>query len=721
MTGTTTTIHVGGMTCGSCVSHVEKALRRVPGVSDASVNLATEQAAIVHDLDVATPEALAEAVREAGYKADPVPVPGDEHQHDAAVEEVGVWRRRALIGLCLGLPVGVLGMTVPGRASGVVQLVLTGVLQVYIGALYYRGAWHAARRLRANMDTLVALGTTAAFAFSVRTLMRGDAHLYFDTAAVILALIAVGKWMEAGAKRSARQAISGLLSLRPPSAIVERAEGTVEVAVDQVRVGDTVVVKPGSGIPVDGTVLSGSSAVDESMVTGESMPVEKQAGDAVIGGTINQNGSLRVRATRFGSESMLGQIVSLVERAQASKSRVQRLADAVAGVFVPVVLLAAIGTVSAWGLAAGEWTRGMTAAIAVLIVACPCALGLATPTAVMVGSGVGARRGILFKDAAVLERAGAIDTVVFDKTGTLTLGRPIVTDVVSFDPSRSADEVLALAAGVERDSEHPIARAVLAGADSAGLVVPPARGFMSLPGGGVCATVGDVHIHAGKAETTDGDPRINALAAAGKTVIVVSADAPGGFARRVLGAIAVSDAIKPGAARAVERLHELGLSVTLLSGDNAGAASATAAACGITAVRAGVPPEGKEAYIRSVRGTGRRVAMVGDGINDAPALAAADVGIAMGGGTDIAKESGDIVLMSGDVSLVPDAIRLSRAMMRRIRIGLFWAFAYNTVLVPVAAAGFLNPMLAAGAMAFSSVSVVVNALLLRRFGRDDGG
>lgn len=714
---TKATIKITGMTCGSCVARVESALRRTPGVREAAVNFANERASVTYDELAVNLDTLREAVERAGYEADherPESDSGHEQhgEHLGDDTELGIWRRRALTGLIIGTPVAILGMGVEGPLSGLVQLVLTAALQGYIGQLYYRGAWKGVRHLRANMDTLVALGTTAAFLYSVYTLFQGARHFYFDTAAVILVLIAVGKWMEARAKGAARRAISGLLSLQPPVALVERNGQVTEVPVSEVIQGDVVVVRPGGRIPVDGTVVDGSSVVDESMVTGESMPVEKGTGDSVVGGTVNQTGSLRFGVTRLGHQSVLGQIVDLVEQAQASKARAQRLADAVAGVFVPIVLGVAIVTLIAWGMA-GDWAEGTTAMIAVLIVACPCALGLATPTAIMVGTGVGARRGILIKDAAVLERVGTIDTVILDKTGTLTVGRPAVTDVVPLADEVSESTLMGLAASVEQDSEHPIGRAIVEWAENQGVAMEKATGFSSMTGQGVQATVKGRRIQVGRPAEGDVDARIGELRAAAKTVVVVAVEGDSG--RRLLGVIAVADPLKPGAAEAVNRLHRLGLSVVLMTGDNAETAKAIARQVGIDDVHAGVLPQHKQAKVHEVQAMGRRVAMVGDGINDAPALAAADVGIAMGSGTDIAKESGDIVLVSGDPALVPDAIRLSRAMMGRIRLGLLWAFAYNVLLVPVAALGWLHPMLAAGAMAFSSVSVVLNALSLRWF------
>jgi Cu+-exporting ATPase len=609
-------------------------------------------------------------------------------------------------------------MFYPGLASGVAQLALTTVLLAVIGRAFYRGAITAARHGRADMDSLVALGTSAAWAYSLYTLLAGARHLYFDTAAVILALIAVGKWMEARARGRARGALTAKLELRPAMASIVRGESVEEVPVSEVTPGDTVLVRPGGKVPVDGEVTEGTSALDESMVTGESMPVEKGPGARVVGGTVNQTGSLRYRATRVGAESLLGQIVELVDRAQASKADIQRLADRVAGVFVPLVLVVAVITLLGWGIA-GDWPGGVRAMIAVLIVACPCALGLAVPTAIMVGTAMGARRGILIKDAAVLERVGSLGAVVIDKTGTLTQGRPEVVAAVVYEGTD--EELLRLAAAVERESEHPLGRAIVRAAGKRGMALPEVSGFASQTGGGVWGVVAGRSVSVGKPAEEEDRPELRELYAHGWTVVVVRVGEAGGGpearptgSQRPIGLIAIADPVTAGAREAVASLQARGLRVVLMTGDNAATAAAIGKETGISEVIAGVLPQDKEAKVRELRGSLRKgVAMVGDGINDAPALAAADVGIAMGTGTDIAKEAGDIVLVSGELALVPRAISLSRAMMGRIRLGLFWAFVYNVVLVPVAALGLLHPMLAAGAMAFSSVSVVLNALSLR--------
>ena len=760
------TLGIKGMHCASCVAHVEKALRKTPGVGDVRVNLATEQATVQVADPAVTPETLAESVRRAGY--DPVlpqpPAPqvaSDEHahhhHHDAPISaetigsqasEAQIWKRRFLFGAILGAPIVIMGMFWPTVLSGWLQLALTLPLQIILGAPFYRGAFKALRHGRADMDALVALGTSVAFLTSLWMLIAPllssggshaahsahTGHYYFETAAVILVLIALGKWMEARARSNAASAIAGLMSLRPPTAAVLRDGRAVDTPVDQVRRDDTILVRPGQAVPVDGVVIEGSSSIDESMVTGESLPVEKHIGDALIGGTINApTGALTMRATAVGADSFLGQVIDLVKNAQAGKSDVQRLADRIAGVFVPIVIVIALGALLGWGLIAHDWPRGLTALVSVLIVACPCALGLAVPTAILVGSGVGARNGILIKNPAVLERIGSIDTVILDKTGTITEGRFKVVDAVAMldgqlptaeqfeaqvkgrDPSLK--DMLVLAASAELPSEHPIARAIIEDVRRRhpDAVLSTPTDFQNLPGFGVTATVSAHRVRVGMLDPQASDTEnkveheaARSAAAFATTVATVWVD------DRLTGSIGLSDSLKPSIHQAIDRLRALRLQVHLVTGDRSAAAEVIARQAGITNVFAQVKPAEKAAKVRDLQSQNHHVAMVGDGVNDAPALAAADIGIAMGTGTDIAKRTGDIVLLGGDVALIPKAITLSRAMMRRIRVGLFWAFAYNIVLIPLAAWGALHPMLAALAMSLSSVSVVANALWLRR-------
>ncbi len=728
------TLRIDGMHCGSCVARIEKALKHTEGVTDASVNFAMREAVVDVDDPKTRERAVREAVERAGYDVKSIRAeldalvpptspravgstdPHAHHHHDHAShedhaqhlladneKEAAQWRARALVGVALALPVAILGMFFMSAWSGWLQLALTTPLQLYIGAAYYKGAWRALKHLAANMDTLVALGTTVAFLYSLYTLLEGRHHFYFDTAAVILALIALGKWMEARARASAGSSIASLMDLQPAVGVVRREGREIELPVRDIVVGDEVVVRPGQRIPVDGVVLEGKSAVDESMVTGESIPVDKAEGDEVIGGTVNASGALVCKATKVGKDAALAQIVDLVRRAQSGKARIQRLADTVSGWFVPAVLVIALATLLLWGVT-GDWTQGVIAAVAVLIVACPCALGLATPAAIMVGTGLGARRGILIKNANALERAGRVNAIILDKTGTLTKGKQEVVEVREHEPNS-----LALAAAVESRSEHPIARAIVRYAELQSLQRTEPQAFESEAGGGVRASVGGRPIYVGRPREESDDVR--ALQAAGRTVVEVRDD----DSNAVLAHIALQDTLKDGARQAVDDLHSLGLSVILMTGDNRATGEAVAKAVGIDEVLAGVRPQEKEAKVRELQEAGRVVAMVGDGVNDAPALARADLGIAMGSGTDVAMEAGHVVLVGGDVRAVGRSIRLSRAMLRRIYLGLFWAFAYNIALVPVAALGYLHPMLAAGAMSMSSVSVVLNALWLKRW------
>jgi Cu+-exporting ATPase len=738
---TTTTLQVQGMRCAGCVQSVEKELLRVPGVAQASVNLATGQATVRHDPAHADVSALVTAIASAGYTA-MSPAADGSHAHGPH-DGPDSWLERhqvavLIVAALLALPVMVLSMIThdPSRTSVLWQWALATPIQVVLGWRFYVGAIKALRHGRADMDTLVALGTTVAYGASALEAFRGGNHVYFDTAAVILVLISLGKWLEHRARGSAAAAIRDLAQLQPTEATVVRDGREVLVPIAQLSVGDVVQVRPGQRLAADGEVVEGESSVDESMVTGESMPVDVKPGQRVIGGTINLTGALRFQVTRTGTRTLLAQVIELVKQAQGSKARVQRIADAVAGVFVPAVLVVALLTLLAWGFipAGGDgWARGMQAMIAVLIIACPCALGLATPTAIMVGTGLGARHGILIKDASALERAGKITHVILDKTGTLTLGRPAVRKVQPVAEGYDEREVLRLAAGAEQLSEHPLGQAIVRHARDLGIAPDRVHQFQSITAGGVRGYVDGRHVIVGRFSTLRdlGVEDVEAvrgqreeLQDLGRTLVAVAAEG------RVIGLIALADDLKPNAARAVQQIRELGLQVILMTGDQAGAARAVAQLIGLNpddpdAVLAGVLPTDKQAKVASLQERGFRVAMVGDGINDAPALASADLGIAMsaqrspegesiGGGTDIAMEAGHVVLVGGDLQALPRAIRLSRATLRRIYMGLFWAFAYNVVLIPVAALGLMHPMLAAAAMSLSSVSVIANALMLRR-------
>lgn len=718
------TLSVTGMTCASCVRRVERALSRVEGVETAAVNFAAETARVTLGAPVPV-EALIEAVEKAGYHARPLtdrerPNPAEQAK-GTLVQLIGasVFAVPAVI-LAMAMDIAGLHLFGDPQLHAWVVLVLATPVQFGLGWRFYRGAWAGLRQLNPNMDVLVALGTSVAYGYSAWVVLRGqfDTHMYFDVSAAVLLFISMGKYFEETSKGAASQAIRALLAQAPETATVLRDGAEMEVPLDAVQVGDRLLVRPGQRIPVDGVVVDGFSAVDESMLTGESVPVERKPGDRVIGGTINQHGAITIEATAVGADAALQRLVRLVEEAQGSKAPVQRLVDQVAAVFVPVVILLAGVTFFAWGLLAGEWQQGMTAAVAVLVVACPCALGLATPTAIMVGTGLGASRGILIRNAAVLERSRKLDVVVLDKTGTLTEGRPQVSDVVPLG-EMSRDELLRLAAAAESPSEHPLSRAVVDAAVEAGLEVPPATRFEALTARGVQAMVDGRLVQVGNPgmfaelgyDMGPLEPRIGELEAAGRTVALVAVDGT------VVGLVGLFDEVKPNARRAVEALRRLGLRVVMLTGDNARAAAAVAARVGITEYRAGVRPEEKLAFVRELQAQGLTVAMAGDGINDAPALAQADVGIAMSTGTDVAIETGDITLLHGDVAKIAEAIALSRETLTTIRQNLVWAFGYNVVALPVAALGLLNPVFAGAAMALSSVSVMANSLRLRTKGR----
>ena len=756
----TVSFPVEGMTCAACVNRITRFLDHVDGVEAASVNLATETATVRFDPGRADIAGLGAAVEAAGYEARTDRATGDARE--AAIEDVAAeraerdvttarnlasLRRRLIVSTALTIPLllGLARMTVapwlPAFLSDpLVQLALATPVQLWAAQPFYAGAWRAFRHGVADMNTLVVVGTSAAYLYSLATILFPDFFraaglgageeelpLYFDTAAAIVTLILAGRYLEARARSSTSDAMRRLIGLAPRTARVLRDNQELEVPIASVAVGDVVRVRPGEKIAVDGVVVDGRSAVDESMVTGESIPVARAAGDEVVGATVNTTGTLNVRATRVGRDTVLAQIIRLVSEAQGSRAPIQRLADAVTGVFVPVVIGLAALTFVVWLVAGPEpaFNLALLNTVAVLIIACPCALGLATPTSIMVGTGKAAEAGILFRNAEALERLGGVQTVVLDKTGTLTEGRPRVTDVVRVAGAPDEDRLLALAAAAELGSEHALGDALVRYVrDERGLGLPPAEGFEASPGDGICANVDGATVRIGRAEFLDAagiDPRplveaAESIAAQGRSPVLVAIDG------RAVAVVGIADTLRPGSADAVVELRRLGLDVVMLTGDNRHTAEAIARAAGIATVIADVRPDGKAAAIKSLQAGGRAVAMVGDGINDAPALAAADVGIAMGTGTDVAMESAGVTLMRPDLRAVGTAVALSRATMRNIRENLFWAFAYNTILIPVAmgvlypAFGILlDPILAAAAMALSSVTVVSNALRLRRF------
>ena len=731
-------LQIGGMTCAACVMRVERALKKVPGVADASVNIATERATVHGGADVAAQAlqaAAVAAVEKAGYEA--TLVREDDDDAPASPAPAGglpSWWPVALgvlLTLPLLLPMLLSPLGVDAMLPGLWQLALATPVQFVLGARFYRAGFKAALAGSGNMDLLVALGTSAAYGLSVYLLLAAGAahgghgampHLYFEASATVITLVLLGKWLEQRAKRQTTEAIRALHALRPATARVRRHGVEAELPVRQVRVGDLVVLRPGERVPVDGVIVEGRSHLDESMLTGESRPVARGEGGPVTGGAVNGEGALLLRTTAVGAETTLARIIRLVESAQAAKAPIQRTVDRVSAVFVPVVVGLALLTFGGWLLAGSGWEAALINAVAVLVIACPCALGLATPTALMAGTGVAARHGILIKDAQALEVAHAVDTVAFDKTGTLTEGKPAL---VALQPAEGLDEaeLLRLTAALQQHSEHPLARAVLQPAQAQGLQAPGATDTQALPGRGLQAVVQGRLLQLGSgrllAESGAAAGPLTAVAsrwqAEGRTVSWLLAPAAAEGPARVLGVLAFGDDIKPAAAAAVQRLRAMHIRTVMLTGDNAGSAKAVAAQLGIDDVRAEVLPADKAEAVQALRQAGRVVAMVGDGINDAPALAAADVGIAMATGTDVAMETAGITLMRGDPARVADAIDISRRTYAKIRQNLFWAFAYNVVGIPLAALGWLNPVIAGAAMAFSSVSVVSNALLLRRW------
>ena len=718
----TETLDLGitGMTCASCAGRVERALLAVPGVRSATVNLATEQARVEVLAGAAGLGELAAAVRRAGYEA-VAPASGGrpngsaEAARSRAARLDGVMAALALaFAAPLLLPMLLMPFGLDVMLPGWAQMALAGLVQLVFGARFYRGAWKALLGGTGNMDTLVALGTSAAFGLSVWELGAGrSGHLYFEASAAVIALVRLGKWLEGRARRQAGEAIRALERLRPERARVRRDGTEHDIAAAELRSGDLLVIRPGERIAADAIVREGSSSADESLLTGESLPVPKEPGSRLVGGALNGEALLLAEVTATGAESQLARMVRLVEDAQAAKPPVQRLVDRVSAIFVPVVIGIAALTFAGWWLAGGGMEAAAVNAVAVLVIACPCALGLATPAAIMVGTGVAARHGILIRDAAALEQARAIRTVVFDKTGTLTAGRP---ELVALHPApgEDGDAVLRFAAALQAGSEHPLARAVLARAAS--FAIPAAQGVRALPGRGLEGEVEGRSLRVGSArlmresgvDTAALAQEAEDLESAGRTVSLLADGI------RLLGLLAFGDAAKPGAAQAVAELRARGLHVVLLTGDNQGAAETAARSLGIDDVRAGALPADKGDLITALRARGP-VAMVGDGVNDAAALAAADLGLAMATGTDVAAAAAGITLMRGDPRLVPAALDIAARTYGRIRQGLFWAFVYNLVGIPLAAAGLLSPVVAGAAMAFSSVSVVGSALLLRRW------
>jgi len=740
------TFPVGGMTCASCVARVEEALFGVPGVISASVNLASEKATVEY-LEGTELADMRRAVKDAGYELGPE-VQAPEDVTTAARREIRVLRNRLIVAAILASIIMILGFTPSFVGKPYLLWALATPVQFWSGWRFYLGAWGALKHKTSDMNTLIAVGTSVAYFYSMTAVIfpglftNGvlEPHLYFDTSAMIITLILLGRFLEARARGQTSEAIKKLIGMQPKTALVIREGEQREIPVEEVQVGDLILVRPGERVPVDGTVRQGYSSVDESMITGESIPVDKKMGDEVIGATINKTGSFQFEATKVGKDTTLARIVRMVEEAQGSKAPIQRLADVIASYFVPVVIAIAIVTFIVWYFVgpAPSLTFALLNFVAVLVIACPCALGLATPTAIIVGTGKGAEHGILIRNGEALERAHQINTVLLDKTGTLTRGEPVVTDTVAA-PFSSPEEVLRLAASAEHNSEHPLGGAVVKAALEKKLELSPSSDFNAIPGQGVEALVegkkllmGNLKLMEERGFVLNGlGQKTAVLLEEGKTVMFL------GWDSRVAGIIALADTLKPGAKEAVQTLRTMGIEPAMLTGDNRRTAEAIAREAGIGRVLAEVLPEHKAEEVKKLQEEGKVVAMVGDGINDAPALAQADIGIAIGTGTDVAMETGDITLISGDLMGVVTAISLSKRTMRTIKQNLFWAFAYNSALIPVAAGvlylafgkigvpsglhfilgeyGFLNPMLAAAAMAASSITVVSNSLRLRGF------
>lgn len=718
-------LDIKGMTCASCVNRIEKSLKKNDGVIDASVNLATEKASVSFDDKSLDPTKLINIISAAGYEASlPVKVKDPSIQSDFLKKEIKLIILSVILSLPLAVPMllepfGIMLMLPP-----LIQWLLATPVQFYIGRRFYISGWKAIKARTGNMELLVAIGTSAAYGLSIYMIFKNLGHqdhqmphLYFESSAIIITLVLFGKFMESRAKQQTTAAIQALQSLQPATARIVKDGIETEIKIETLRLKDQVLVKPGERIPVDGTIVHGSSQIDESLITGESHAIEKNEKDSVVGGSINGDGLLTVEVTALGSETMLARIIRLVEDAQAVKAPIQRLVDKVSAIFVPAVILISIFTIIVTGLMTGNWEMAIINGVAVIVIACPCALGLATPTSIMVGTGVAAKAGILIKDAEALEIAHSVTMVAFDKTGTLTEGKPSIARILSL--KHSEDEVLSILASIQAGSEHPLAHAITAEAQRRKLSVKKGTSTRALKGRGVESLIdGEKYLIGSKKLLSElGVTDTDYLSAAsdseknGETVSFLINQTTG----TIMGLVTFTDTIKENSKATIDKLHELGIKTMMLSGDNQGSADKVGKILGIDAIRAEVLPQDKSSIIQGLKAQGEKVAMVGDGINDAPALAAAHVGIAMSTGTDVAMHSSSITLMRGNPLLIPDAISISRRTYAKIKQNLFWAFIYNIIGIPLAAAGYLSPVVAGAAMAFSSFSVVINSLLLKRW------
>ncbi len=724
-----TNLQIAGMTCASCAVTINKSLSKSKGVKEANVNFSTSNASVLYDETLISEKKLITIVKNTGYKASPGSEEENIKKHELMQkEEIKTFKNKFILSLFFAIPAFIIGMvfmwldiTIPYQDY--ILWFLATPVQFIVGWSFYRGAWNALKNKTTNMDTLIAVGTSAAYFFSVYAILfNPELGQYFETSAILITLVIMGKFLEAIAKGKTSEAIKKLMGLSPKTATVIRNGKEIKIKIDHVVEGDIILVKPGEKIPVDGKITDGSSSIDESMVTGESMPVEKKEGDIVTGATINKQGSFKFKATKVGENTTLSRIIKLIEEAQGKKAPIQRFADTISSYFVPIVIIIAILTFSSWlFLFEKDIKFALIAAVSVLVIACPCALGLATPTAIMVGTGKGAKKGILIKGGDALETAHKLNSIIFDKTGTITKGTPEVTDIVPIN-IKSENKLLQLAASIEKNSEHPLAEAIVKKAKQNKLSLGNPKGFRAIPGHGIKAKLNKTQYYFGNSKLMIDNKinikklksKIGPLEEQGKTAMILS------DSKKVIGIITVADTIKETSKAAVKKLQNMKISVYMITGDNKRTANAIAKQAGINHVFAEVLPEDKAKYVKKLQKKGK-VAMVGDGINDAPALAQADIGIAMGSGTDVAMETGNIVLMRNDLLDVPRSIRLSKLTMSKIKQNMFWALFYNTLGIPIAAGvlypftgWLLSPIIAGAAMAFSSVSVVTNSLLLKR-------